>query len=43
MKLKITYVMNKVPNHPQPLPEAETDLAQPEGCLNVVACDVKLY
>ena len=42
MQLKITYVMNKVPNHPQPLPEAETDLAQPEGCLIVVACDVKL-
>jgi hypothetical protein len=35
--------MNKVLNHPQPFPEEETDLAQPEGCLSTVACEIQLY
>ena len=43
MQLKRTYVINEVPNHPNPFPEAETDLAQPEGCLSIAACEIQLY
>jgi hypothetical protein len=40
MQLKVAYVMNEVPNHPQLFPGAETYFAQPEGCLSVVACEI---